>query len=110
MSCKFFLIVAIYFINRVYFIEYGIVGTLIAPILYLVKNHYLKLVALIICCLLLTLQLGQYYIPLTIQWTGVFSAIILFSYEGYLKYIKRQKLEKIKLFKLQEVVNSKKAG
>jgi hypothetical protein len=53
---------------------------------------------------LLAYRIMYYLLPL------VFSAIILFSYEGYLKYVKRQKLEKIKLFRLQEVAQQEKAG
>ncbi|MBR2922448.1 MAG: UPF0104 family protein [Alphaproteobacteria bacterium] len=53
---------------------------------------------------LLAYRIMYYLLPL------IFSAVVLFSYEGYLKYVKRQKLEKIKLFRLQEIAQQEKAG
>ncbi len=46
---------------------------------------------------LLAYRIIYYLLPL------VLSAIVLFSYEGYLKYIKKQQLERIKLLRLHEM-------
>ena len=46
---------------------------------------------------LLAYRIIYYLLPLVV------SAVVLFSYEGYLKYIKKQKLDKIKLFRMQEI-------
>lgn len=46
---------------------------------------------------LLAYRIIYYLLPL------VFSAVVLFSYEGYLKYVKKQQLDKIKLFRMQEI-------
>lgn len=51
---------------------------------------------------LLAYRVIYYLMPL------VLSAIVLFSYEGYLKYIKKQQLEKVKLFRMQEIARQEK--
>lgn len=51
---------------------------------------------------LLAYRVIYYLLPLMI------SAIVLFSYEGYLKYIKKQQLDKIKLFRMQEIARQEK--
>lgn len=51
---------------------------------------------------LLAYRIIYYLLPL------VLSAIVLFSYEGYLKYIKKQQLERIKLFRMQEIAKQEK--
>lgn len=51
---------------------------------------------------LLAYRVIYYLMPLVV------SAIVLFSYEGYLKYVKKQKLDKIKLFRMQEIARSEK--
>ena len=52
---------------------------------------------------LLAYRIIYYLLPLFV------SAVALFSYEGYLKYIKKQQLDKIKLFRMQEIANQDKA-
>jgi len=51
---------------------------------------------------LLAYRIIYYLLPLLV------SAIALFSYEGYLKYIKKQQLERIKLFRMQEIAKQDK--
>ena len=51
---------------------------------------------------LLAYRIIYYLLPL------VLSAIVLFSYEGYLKYVKKQQLERIKLFRMQEIAKQEK--
>ena len=51
---------------------------------------------------LIAYRIIYYLLPL------VFSAIALFSYESYLKYVKKQKIEKIKLFRMQEIAKQEK--
>ncbi len=46
---------------------------------------------------LLAYRIIYYLLPLVV------SAIVLFSYEAYLKYVKKQQLDRIKLFRLQEM-------
>ncbi len=53
---------------------------------------------------LLAYRVIYYLLPLLV------SAVVLFSYEGYLKYIKKQKLEKMKLFRMHEIARQEKAG
>ncbi len=52
---------------------------------------------------LLAYRIIYYLLPLVV------SAIVLFSYEAYLKYVKKQQLDKIKLFRLQEMAKQAKA-
>ena len=52
---------------------------------------------------LLAYRIIYYLLPLFV------SAVALFSYEGYLKYVKRQQLDKIKLFRMHEIANQDKA-
>lgn len=52
---------------------------------------------------LLAYRIIYYLLPLLV------SAIVLFSYEGYLKYVKKQKLDKLKLFRLHEISKQEKA-
>ena len=53
---------------------------------------------------LLAYRVIYYLLPLVV------SAVVLFSYEGWLKYVKKQKLEKMKLFRMQEIARQEKAG
>ena len=76
------LIGIIYTVSRYVFIEYGIVGVLTALIIYALKNRYLKVIAVAVLSLLLSLRLGQIYCPQSVQWVSVFSCIIIFLYNG----------------------------
>lgn len=51
---------------------------------------------------LLAYRVIYYLLPLLV------SAVVLFSYEGYLKYIKKQTLEKMRLFRMQEIAQQEK--
>lgn len=51
---------------------------------------------------LLAYRIIYYLLPLIV------SALALFSYEGYLKYIKKQQIEKLKLFRMQEIAKQDK--
>lgn len=53
---------------------------------------------------LLAYRIIYYLLPLIV------SAVVLFSYEGYLKLVKKQKLEKLKLFRMHEISKQEKAG
>lgn len=52
---------------------------------------------------LLAYRIIYYLLPLIV------SAVVLFSYEAYLRYVKKQKIEKIKLFRMKEMNKEKKA-
>lgn len=53
---------------------------------------------------LLAYRIIYYLLPLLV------SAVVLFSYEGYLHYIKKQQIERLKLFRLHEMKKEQKAG
>jgi phosphatidylglycerol lysyltransferase len=52
---------------------------------------------------LLAYRIIYYLLPLVV------SAIVLFSYEGYLKYVKKQQLERYRLFRMHEVAKQDQA-